>query len=102
MVMERDQTATASVTRRQFGSIAAAAAAGWLLPACGPSRLHDLPRGGLHETSKKGGGGWRLTACGPRRLYDVPRDELREAIKKWEREYSERYGKAVTVSDDGP
>ena len=71
--MAKDQMGTAGVTRRQFASVASAAAAGWL-----------------------------LTACGPRRLHEIPRDRLREAIKEWERDYSERYGQAVTVSDAGP
>ena len=71
--MAKDQTVTAGVTRRQFASVGAAAAAGWL-----------------------------LTACGPRRLHEIPRKRLREAIGEWERDYSEKYGKAVTVSDAGP
>lgn len=58
------------VTRRQFASCAAAAAAGWLLTACGPRRLHEMP---------------------PARLKEVLRD--------LERRYAERYGAAVTVSD---
>jgi molybdopterin-containing oxidoreductase family iron-sulfur binding subunit len=62
-----------SVTRRQFGTVAAAAAAGWA-----------------------------LTACGPKRLHDVPKDRLRTLIQQAEREYSDTYGKAVTVSDAGP
>jgi molybdopterin-containing oxidoreductase family iron-sulfur binding subunit len=56
------------VTRRQFASVAAAAAAGWL-----------------------------LTACGPRRLHEVPRERLRAALEKMEREYAARLGTAVTV-----
>jgi Fe-S-cluster-containing dehydrogenase component len=71
--MAKDQAVTNGVSRRQFASVASAAAAGWL-----------------------------LTACGPRRLHEIPRDRLREAIAKWEREYSDKYGQAVTVSDTGP
>jgi Fe-S-cluster-containing dehydrogenase component len=62
-----------AVTRRQFTSCAAAAAAGFL-----------------------------LTACGPRRLYEMPRDRLTQAIRDMERAYAEKYGTAVTVSDAGP
>jgi Fe-S-cluster-containing dehydrogenase component len=58
------------VTRRQFSSWAAAAAAGWL-----------------------------LTACGPRRLVEVPPERLRRLVKDLEKEYAEKYGQAVTVSD---
>jgi molybdopterin-containing oxidoreductase family iron-sulfur binding subunit len=61
------------VTRRRFATCAAAAAAGWI-----------------------------LTACGPRRLHDVPPDRLKQLIGGMEREYSAKYGKAVTVSDAGP
>ena len=35
---------TPGVTRRQFASQAAAAAAGWILTACGPRRLHEMPK----------------------------------------------------------
>ena len=62
-----------SVTRRKFATAAAAAAAGWI-----------------------------LTACGPRRLHDVSTDRLKQLVREMEREYSEKYGKAVTVSDAGP
>ncbi len=61
------------LTRRQFGSVATAAAAGWL-----------------------------LTACGPRRLREMPRERLRQAITEMEREYTRQYGKPVTVSNAGP
>jgi len=60
-------------SRRKFVSVTAAAAAGYL-----------------------------LTACGPRRLYEMPPDRLREAIREMEREYAERLGTAVTMSDAGP
>ena len=59
------------VTRRQFASCTAAAAAGFL-----------------------------LTACGPRRLKEVPRARLRSMIAELEKEYSAKYGKSVTVSDN--
>ena len=61
------------ITRRKFATVAAAAAAGWV-----------------------------LTACGPRRLREVPRDRLRERVRQMERQYSEQYGKPVSVSDAGP
>jgi Fe-S-cluster-containing dehydrogenase component len=58
------------VTRRQFASWAAAAAAGWI-----------------------------LTACGPRRLREMSPARVKEVIRDLERRYAERYGAAVTVSD---
>jgi Fe-S-cluster-containing dehydrogenase component len=67
--VENTRTSPA-VSRREFASVAAAAAAGFL-----------------------------LTACGPRRLYEVPRDRLRAAIAEMEREYTGKYGTPVTVAD---
>jgi Fe-S-cluster-containing dehydrogenase component len=61
------------VTRRKFATCAAAAAAGWV-----------------------------LTACGPRRLHDVPRERLQRLLREMEAEYSAKYGKSVTVSGAGP
>jgi Fe-S-cluster-containing dehydrogenase component len=61
-----------AVTRRQFATCAAAAAAGWA-----------------------------LTGCGPRRLYEVPPDRLRQLVSTMEREYSARYGQPVAVSATG-
>lgn len=61
------------MTRRSFGSVAAAAAAGWL-----------------------------LTACGPRRLHEVPKSHIRKGLDDLEREYSERYHEKVKVSDAPP
>jgi Fe-S-cluster-containing dehydrogenase component len=67
------ETPPPGVTRRQFGSWAAAAAAGWI-----------------------------LTACGPRRLREFPRDRLLGALKEFEREYSAKYGTPVTVGAAPP
>ncbi len=58
------------LTRRQFTTTAAAAAAGWILTSCGPKRLHEMPR-----------------------------EKLKAAIQEMERRYSEKYGTAVTVAD---
>jgi Fe-S-cluster-containing dehydrogenase component len=69
--MEHDEQK--GVTRRQFGSVAAAAAAGWL-----------------------------LTACGPRRLREMPPERLQQAIRELERKHSEKFGTEVTVSDAPP
>ena len=66
-------TKSSGVSRREFASVAAAAAAGFL-----------------------------LTACGPRKLHEMPRDRLRAAVKELEREYTAQYGRSVTVSDAGP
>ncbi len=68
--MEPTSPPTPRLTRRQFASTAAAAAAGWL-----------------------------LTACGPRRLHEMPRDRLRANLKRMEQEYRAKYGTDVTVTD---
>jgi len=70
--MDSDEHNPTGMTRRQFASVASAAAAGFL-----------------------------LTACGPRRLREMPRERLRKAVADLEREYSAKYGTKVTVSDAG-
>lgn len=45
---------------------------------------------------------WILTSCGPKRLYEVPRAKLRKALDDLERQYSERLGTNVSVSDAPP
>ena len=71
--MATEEMHESGISRREFASVAAAAAAGLL-----------------------------ATACGNRRLYDIPKDKLRAAVAEMEKEYSAKYGKAVTVSDAGP
>ena len=61
---------SSAVSRREFASCAAAAAAGWL-----------------------------MTACGAKPLHEVPKERLRAQLRDLEREYSRRYGTAVMVSD---
>jgi Fe-S-cluster-containing dehydrogenase component len=56
-------------SRRQFTSWAAAAAAGFI-----------------------------MTACGPKRLYEVPKSRLRAAIDELERKYNESHGTHIKVS----
>jgi Fe-S-cluster-containing dehydrogenase component len=68
--METKTCVTAKSTRRKFASCAAAAAAGWI-----------------------------LTACGPRRLHEMPKAKLRKAIDDMERQYEAKLGKKVEVSD---
>ncbi len=72
MTDEREDTAahTPTVSRRQFASVAAAAAAGWI-----------------------------LTSCGPRRLREYPPDLLRRHLDDMEREYKTKTGVDVKVAD---
>jgi Fe-S-cluster-containing dehydrogenase component len=60
-------------TRRTFASCAAAAAAGYV-----------------------------LTACGPRRLHEVPKPQLKRAIDDLERKYAAQLGRKIEVSDAQP
>jgi molybdopterin-containing oxidoreductase family iron-sulfur binding subunit len=57
-------------SRREFASVAAAAAAGFL-----------------------------MTACGPRRLREFPKERMQKAIKQMEAEYAAQYHRTVTVDD---
>jgi Fe-S-cluster-containing dehydrogenase component len=67
--MDASAPKPAPMSRRQFASVSAAAAAGWL-----------------------------LTACGPRRLREVPPERLKLLVTQLEREYREKYGSDVRVS----
>jgi len=68
--MTRDRDGASSPSRRDFVSCAASAAAGFL-----------------------------LTACGPKQLVEMPKERLQAALRELERQYSEAYGTAVTVAD---
>ncbi len=46
-----------------------------------------------------GATGWIMTACGPKRLYDVPKERLRQSIAELEQKARERTGVDVKVSD---
>ena len=46
--------------------------------------------------------GWIMTACGPKRLHEAPKERLRSLVSDLERQHSQRTGKQVTVSDAGP
>jgi len=70
--MKPDSPGT-KLSRRQFATCAAAAAAGFL-----------------------------LTGCGPRRLHEMPPERLKDAIREMERRYAQQYGQDVTVSDAQP
>jgi molybdopterin-containing oxidoreductase family iron-sulfur binding subunit len=72
----RNETApscASTCSRRQFATVASAAAAGFL-----------------------------LTGCGPRRLREMPKERLRQALDEMEREYAAKRGMAVKVADTPP
>jgi molybdopterin-containing oxidoreductase family iron-sulfur binding subunit len=66
----RDPSDAPLPSRREFVSCAAGAAAGFV-----------------------------LTACGPKRLVEMPKERLRQSLRELERKYTEAYGTAVTVAD---
>jgi len=45
---------------------------------------------------------WVLTSCGPKRLYEVPKEPLKQRIAEMEREYKEKRGMDLHISDAGP
>jgi Fe-S-cluster-containing dehydrogenase component len=71
--MTDDTNDGARSSRREFVSCAAAAAAGFV-----------------------------LTACGPKRLFEMPKSRLLASIRELERRYTDEYGRAVTVADTPP
>jgi Fe-S-cluster-containing dehydrogenase component len=64
------RSSVSSVSRREFASCAVAAAAGWL-----------------------------MTACGAKPLSEVPKDQILSRIRDLERQYSKQYGTPVTVAN---
>jgi len=63
---------------------------------------HDLSRRKFVSVAAAAAAGYLLTSCGPKRLYEVPPDRLKEAIREMEARYAEQLGTAVTISDAGP
>jgi molybdopterin-containing oxidoreductase family iron-sulfur binding subunit len=59
----------------------------------------DIPRRKFVSVTAAAAAGWILTACGPRRLYEVPPDRLQAAIQAMEEEYAAKWGTTVSVSD---
>jgi Fe-S-cluster-containing dehydrogenase component len=45
---------------------------------------------------------WLMTACGPKRLYEVPQATLRKRVEEMEHQYQESLGVDVKVSDTQP
>jgi len=68
--MSDNHDGSEGLSRRQFVSIAAGAAAGWV-----------------------------LTGCGPKRLVEIPRERRRELLDACERRYRELYHTDVSVTD---
>ena len=67
-----------------------------------PENDIDLSRRKFVSAAAAAAAGWLMTACGPKRLYEVPPDRLQEAIREMEAKYAESFGTAVTVSGTGP
>jgi Fe-S-cluster-containing dehydrogenase component len=45
---------------------------------------------------------WLMTACGPKRLYEVPRERLRRQVEEMERDYEASLGAKIKVADTPP
>ena len=45
---------------------------------------------------------WLMTACGPKRLHEVPKETLRKRVEEMEREYQESLSTTIKVSDTQP
>lgn len=45
---------------------------------------------------------WIMTACGPKRLYDIPRDRLKKAVAELERTHSQQAKTQLKVLDTPP
>jgi Fe-S-cluster-containing dehydrogenase component len=56
----------------------------------------------FNTTAAAGAAGWIMTACGPKRLYDVPTERLKASVAELERKHSEQTGVDTKVSDAGP
>jgi Fe-S-cluster-containing dehydrogenase component len=56
----------------------------------------------FNTTAAAGAAGWIMTACGPKRLYDVPTERLKESVAELERKHAGQTGVAMKVSDAGP
>ena len=56
----------------------------------------------FNSCAAAGAAGWILTACGPKRLYDVPTERLKASIAELERKHSQQTGVDMKVSDAGP
>jgi molybdopterin-containing oxidoreductase family iron-sulfur binding subunit len=63
-----------------------------------PANKDNLSRRGFAASAAA----WVLTACGPKRLYDMPRDRIHKSIADMEAGYRQRYGRHVDVSDAPP
>ena len=65
-------------------------------------RGHQLSRREFATCAAAAAAGFLLTGCGPRRLHEMPREQLQRAIREMERKYAEQLGTNITVSDAGP
>jgi molybdopterin-containing oxidoreductase family iron-sulfur binding subunit len=45
---------------------------------------------------------WVMTSCGPKRLYEVPKEQLKQSVADLERQYKEKRGMDIKISDAGP
>jgi Fe-S-cluster-containing dehydrogenase component len=65
-------------------------------------RARELSRRRFVSCAAGAAAAWVLTACGPRRLVEMPKEKLRGSLRELERRYAATYGTAVTVADTPP
>ncbi len=67
--------------------------------AAGPRKASGLSRREFASCAAAAAAGWLMTACGAKPLSEVPKDQLLSRIRDLESQYSKQYGTAVTVAN---
>jgi molybdopterin-containing oxidoreductase family iron-sulfur binding subunit len=67
--------------------------------SCQDEGTRCLPRRKFISLAAGAAAGWVLTGCGPRRLVEIPVERRRELLESCERTYRQTYGAEVTVAD---
>jgi Fe-S-cluster-containing dehydrogenase component len=67
--------------------------------AAGPRKASGLSRREFASCAAAAAAGWLMTACGAKPLNEVPKEQLLSRIRDLERQYSKQYGTAVTVAN---
>ena len=67
--------------------------------AAGPAKSSGLSRREFASCAAAAAAGWLMTACGAKPLSDIPKDQILSRIRDLERRYSKQYGTSVTVAN---
>lgn len=63
---------------------------------------NEAPKSSRRQFAAAAAAGFLMTACGPKRLYEVPKSQLRTALDKLERDYNESHGTQIKISGTQP